>query len=365
MKITLISQKALTSPFTCFLKTSCSNFATMFSVLLFLVFFLPTQVKATTIPITATGTYGRSDGISLNVTAYSGSQIDLYDGSGGAAGSLMTSDITSSPSTLAQRWGMVWRINAAGGGSNSVTITFDISNYTLSGNAGTNTNYRLLSRATGTSGTWTDVSSASTSTDQISFSIAIPGGSNLDYTVATTNISQSPLPVKLLTFTGVSQGTVNVITWKTATEINNDKFVIEKSMDGENFIEAGTVQGSGNSNEIKLYQFIDNDPYIGLTFYKLTQKDFNGVSETFQPIKVKSDAGPAKVLVYPNPSTGIVKVRNDEVFQENSLRITNSVGVVVVSRSSSNVDIDMSQFASGIYTVYSGYNEPIKLSILK
>lgn len=88
------------------------------------------------------------------------------------------------------------------------------------------------------------------------------------------------LPVELLYFTATSNNTGSIkLEWATATETNNDCFVIEKASDNIQFAEIERVKGSGNSSVYHLYSFIDNDPLNGTNYYRMVQIDFNGVTK--------------------------------------------------------------------------------------
>ena len=74
--------------------------------------------------------------------------------------------------------------------------------------------------------------------------------------------------------------------WQTASELHNDYFIIEKSSNGYDWEQSGIVNGAGNSNQVLNYNFIDYFPYLGLSYYRLTQVDFDGAQETFDPKSV-------------------------------------------------------------------------------
>ena len=67
----------------------------------------------------------------------------------------------------------------------------------------------------------------------------------------------------------------------------NDIFQIHKSRDGREWVLVGAVKGNGNTNAEFSYYLVDENPYIGRSYYKLTQVDYNGVSETFKPITIE------------------------------------------------------------------------------
>jgi hypothetical protein len=94
------------------------------------------------------------------------------------------------------------------------------------------------------------------------------------------------LPISLVKFSTNKFAEKVKVQWTTATEINNDKFVVERSLDGENFEFVSELRGAGNSRELNAYEVVDANPLKGTSYYRLTQYDFNGASETFAPVAV-------------------------------------------------------------------------------
>jgi hypothetical protein len=97
------------------------------------------------------------------------------------------------------------------------------------------------------------------------------------------------LPVDLLSFNGEVSGTTNKLNWVTATEINNSHFIIERSADGINFEEIGSVNGQIHSASLQTYSFLDREPLLGTNYYKLRQIDFDNQASFSNVIKVKRD----------------------------------------------------------------------------
>lgn len=94
------------------------------------------------------------------------------------------------------------------------------------------------------------------------------------------------LPVELLEFKGEIISHKNVLKWSTLSENNNQYFIIKKSSDMINFVEAAKISGHGNSTSRNDYQFIDSGNITGDRYYMLSQVDYNGKSELFKSIVV-------------------------------------------------------------------------------
>lgn len=114
------------------------------------------------------------------------------------------------------------------------------------------------------------------------------------------------LPIELIAFDAKVEGKNVRLNWSTAAEINNDFFTLERSVDGRNFDEIGIVRGSGNTTTRRDYDFVDESPLNGESYYRLRQTDYDGKFEVFDPkrISMKKDIlDDSKLSVYPNPFT--------------------------------------------------------------
>ena len=84
------------------------------------------------------------------------------------------------------------------------------------------------------------------------------------------------VPVSLLSFTGSVSPEGNHLRWTTASETNNQSFILQHSIDGVQFTDIAQIAGAGNSSTPKTYTHLDTKAPSGLSYYKLTQMDFDG-----------------------------------------------------------------------------------------
>lgn len=93
------------------------------------------------------------------------------------------------------------------------------------------------------------------------------------------------LPVDFLTFYGKDKPGFNEIKWETASENNNNYFVVERSRDGSMWIPVATVMSKGNSNSTQSYRIEDREIEQGsLWYYSIKQTDYDGTTETHDEI---------------------------------------------------------------------------------
>lgn len=121
----------------------------------------------------------------------------------------------------------------------------------------------------------------------------------------------SVLPVELTSFQVSLENKAVACEWWTETELNNDFFTIERSLDGIHFEPIAYLSGAGNSTEPLHYKLYDYDPYLDMvSYYRLSQTDFNGITRLhdIRSIKPKSTH---ELTIYPNPSNGTIQITGD------------------------------------------------------
>lgn len=130
----------------------------------------------------------------------------------------------------------------------------------------------------------------------------------------------NPLPVELLSFSGRNENGFNKLEWKTASELNNDYFELQRSGTGEEFTAVSIIQGKGTTNDLSAYTFIDEQPYAGKNYYRLKQVDFNGNFEYSNIILVTNESENVfNISVFPNPvskeGSVIVRTLKDDEYE--------------------------------------------------
>jgi hypothetical protein len=172
-----------------------------------------------------------------------------------------------------------------------------------------------------------------------------------------TGLSAVPLPVTLTKFFGKYSDNRVILNWATASEINNDKFDIERSTNGTEFVKVGEVKGRGNTNQLQDYSFVDNDiasVSANKLFYRLKQHDFNGDFEYSNITLVKKNNLNADVKVFPNPATIKVTVdlNNPDALASKIevLGLDGKTYLTLLTERNSE-DLDISHLGQGIYLI--------------
>lgn len=143
------------------------------------------------------------------------------------------------------------------------------------------------------------------------------------------------LPVELINFNGYNkQNKYSQLKWTTANELNNVRFIIERSSNTTDFSEIGSVQGNSSSSTKNEYTFNDNSPQNGANFYRLKQVDANGNIKYSSVVEVSFNLN--VLYVYPNPAHNHLFIRNNNNFtneKELKLEVSDLVGQVVYRQS--------------------------------
>lgn len=172
--------------------------------------------------------------------------------------------------------------------------------------------------------------------------------------------ADAPLPIELLYFKANWKDqhyTAALLEWETASELNNNYFEIQRSMDAVNFTTIKTVPGAGNSSQIISYSDYDNAPEKESTsYYRLKQVDYNG-TYTYSNIEaLNPPVGIDLITIYPNPSSEYVDyIVYSSEDAEVSVWAIDAAGKLVISEKQeikkgiNKMRMNTSNLNSGIY----------------
>jgi hypothetical protein len=194
-----------------------------------------------------------------------------------------------------------------------------------------------------------------------------------------TNPPDAQLPVELVSFTGKSVEDYKVeLNWRTATEVNNYGFNVErKTADGQ-WENVGFVSGNGNSNSDKNYSFKDNSPSGGSKFlYRLKQIDNDGQFEYSDAVEVMLIPIEYKLYQnYPNPFNPMTKIKfaipeagkvNLKIFDIKGEEVADLVNQDYEA-GYYDVELNLANLASGVY-IYrlqsKGFSDVKKMMLIK
>jgi len=165
----------------------------------------------------------------------------------------------------------------------------------------------------------------------------------------------APLPVTLLSFEAslhhdnfTNDAPSVRLDWRSASEVNNLGYNIERSFDAKNWSCLTFVAGKGNTNQPADYSLIDDYPVYGINYYRLAAIDRNGSIKYSKMESVEVNPN-SEISIHPNPVKNTLYIRN--VKQNIPYLIHNSLGQVILSgklRQPETV-IDVSGLTKGVY----------------
>ena len=173
----------------------------------------------------------------------------------------------------------------------------------------------------------------------------------------------NPLPVKLISFDAVLKDNNHAdLSWSTITEINLDHFIVERSTDGVNFSDIGTIAATGNTTTRIDYSMTDNITSVtsSIIYYRLRSVDIDAKNQ-FSDIRMirlnKSHSGKIIIKVFPNPATNEIKLtipfewQNKKIVYELFSSDGRQISQTVVNNSNQTEMLDINKLSSGIYTI--------------
>ena len=175
------------------------------------------------------------------------------------------------------------------------------------------------------------------------------------------SMSDVPIPVELVSFDAVVNGTDVSLNWETASETNNAGFEVQ-ILDGEDWNALGFVEGNGTTTEAQTYHFTIQDMSVGTHTFRLKQIDFDGQFEYHGDVEVTVETPGTHLITraYPNPfnpqSQFTLAVAQDqrvtaELYNTLGQRVSTLFNGTVEANQAQLVTIDGAGLASGMYVV--------------
>ncbi len=181
------------------------------------------------------------------------------------------------------------------------------------------------------------------------------------YTQGAFGFNATPLPVKLISFNGqfINKDDVQ-LQWITSNEINVQSFVVEKSIDGQNFTAAGLTPASGNGSNRQTYTLTDKDVKVNLLYYRLKIIEKNG-DNSYSQIITLSRNKVVENFIGPNPvnrgNNTTLTIQSATDKQPIQISIINTSGQIIkvenaiLQRGKNLISILTQKMTTGLYLV--------------
>ena len=111
------------------------------------------------------------------------------------------------------------------------------------------------------------------------------------------------LPVTFTDIKAAGQMKDIAVQWTVSNELNIEKYLLQRSLDGVNFETVNTTVATGNDNGSKTYGWLDKNAATGINYYRISSIGNNETMQYSRVVKVNMENLKGTVAVYPNPIT--------------------------------------------------------------
>jgi Secretion system C-terminal sorting domain len=313
----------------------------------------PTGTASNYRPLTVTSSSNPTTGGTITVSYNDASTNSAVSFADGASTVQVRKDLNWAVSSASGFAGGVYNLAVAGSGFGMVGSISDL-------------RLTLANGVTGTAGT----NAGTTGNPQVTRTGVTPANLSNSFFIGSVNPVATSLPVTLISFTGTPEGKTVLLSWTTATETNNDYFVLQRSKNASTWITFGQVPGAGTTTMARNYTSVDSSPDGGITYYQLIQTDLDGHETYSNVIAVNTTSGATSLTVYPNPASSVVYVssaRADilQVTLFNSAGRRMSIPIEINGNNSRLTLIGLSPAMYFIRIDYPGYSETKEIIVRK
>jgi Secretion system C-terminal sorting domain len=168
----------------------------------------------------------------------------------------------------------------------------------------------------------------------------------ITYTVAANTV----LAVELVNFKAKLSNQKVTLNWLTSKEENINFFSVERSKNGQNFVEIARIR-TGNAK--KDYAFVDEQPYDGNSYYRLKVTENYGSKIQYSPVVTIAGQSKGLLKAYPSVAYNELIVELPEGNRETTLNIVDMTGKVIMTQKTSSLQlpIDVSNLIAGHYLI--------------
>ncbi len=312
--------------------------------------------------------YGFAYGTNLaggsgNELLFYGNQYEIY-----GTGVTKVATVTSFPintmgeSFITFSWLHSLQINGDNGvsGSNTVTLKLQSSNDLINWTDQWSASYPVTSAATAPLNNTTQsvvINTSVNGTTWIRFYLNAVPGKLAFWAIDNGTTPTIVLPIELTKYTAQQLNTKTKLEWTTASETNNNYFTVERSLDGKNFTAIATVKGGDNINTLLNYSAFDEEPAIGINYYRLKQTDYSGSYKysNIIPLNFLSE-GVVFSNIRPNPATDNISFDfYSPISTKGNIQIIDITGRLVsnesqnISAGNQTINTTLNSLSNGIY----------------
>ncbi len=169
-----------------------------------------------------------------------------------------------------------------------------------------------------------------------------------------------PVPVSWVWVKAVQTQSNALVKWQVASQLNNSKFIVQRSVDGKYFVEVGEVEGAGTLHSIATYSYTDIGVFaknFGTVYYRIVQVDYSGASSQSHMVAIENANHLDKqVNVWPNPVSEVLNLDLPVIplAQKVQLEVINYAGVSCLKQEvyyANKLKLSVKDLEPGVYFV--------------
>jgi len=181
-------------------------------------------------------------------------------------------------------------------------------------------------------------------------------------------LGSTTLPVEITSFNAIAQNNKVMLNWITGSELNNQYFEIEKSINGNQYEPIGRVAGKGTTSQTNSYSFTDHAPLAMINYYRLKQVDIDNRYKYSAVVTIKLEGKLKKSInIFPNPVSDKINFRiSSDISANGFINITDALGQSIYRRNESFVRGDnvfalnsLKNLPKGVYTLQVVFDKEI------
>lgn len=183
-------------------------------------------------------------------------------------------------------------------------------------------------------------------------------------------IYSSVLPLSILNFTCNFKDGNAILNWQTISQYNISHFIIQRSANGFNFQDYGTIKAINNMSVIQNYSFVDNistiDPLTSILYYRIKQVEMDGEINYSKIISLNFSSQIWSFNILDNPTKNILHLQLNNLQGKTSIIIFDITGKRLQSQYTNSIgncllDLTINSLSKGTYIVQVQSNGLIKM----
>jgi hypothetical protein len=177
-------------------------------------------------------------------------------------------------------------------------------------------------------------------------SSVIPVNSTMYITIGSVS-NQTPLPLKLQSFTGIFKNCTAALTWSATEEQSIDHFEVEQSSDGIAFTTIGTTA----TKRCDAYEFTSQAGDASKQYYRLKVVDRDSKYFYSNIILLAGTCDKRIISVSPNPVRSQLLINGLKAGEQVSIYSTSGQLMEIIKELSSRLYVNMGRFMPGLYQI--------------